>query len=93
MLRLVRLSIQSSNSLREKDIVFDFAKSLSFEGDSGPYIQYAHARINSVLRKAKEQELNHLLSMQKIRVNSNTSLFASQKWLNELSLNSHHSSL
>lgn len=38
-----------------KDIVFDFAKSLSFEGDSGPYIQYAHARINSVLRKAKEQ--------------------------------------
>ncbi len=38
-----------------KDIIFDFAKSLSFEGDSGPYLQYTHARINSLLRKAKEQ--------------------------------------
>ncbi|HLP44078.1 MAG TPA: arginine--tRNA ligase [Candidatus Nanoarchaeia archaeon] len=44
-----------------KDIIFDFNKSLSFEGDSGPYIQYAHARINSVLRKAKEQGIKPCL--------------------------------
>lgn len=37
-----------------KDIIFDFNKSLSFEGDSGPYLQYTHARISSVLRKAVE---------------------------------------
>ena len=36
-----------------KDIIFDFEKSLSFEGDSGPYLQYTYARANSVLEKAK----------------------------------------
>ncbi len=36
------------------DIVFDKEKSLSFDGDSGPYLQYTHARICSVLEKAKE---------------------------------------
>jgi arginyl-tRNA synthetase len=36
-----------------KDIVFDPAKSLSLEGDSGPYLQYAHTRAHSLLVKAK----------------------------------------
>ncbi len=36
------------------DIIFDFDASLSFEGDSGPYLQYTHARALSVLAKAKE---------------------------------------
>jgi len=36
------------------NIVFDKEKALSFEGDSGPYLQYTHARICSVLKKAKE---------------------------------------
>lgn len=35
-----------------KDIIFDFEGSLSFEGDSGPYLQYVFARTNSVLVKA-----------------------------------------
>lgn len=35
-----------------KDIIFDFDTSLSFEGDSGPYLQYTHARARSVLEKA-----------------------------------------
>ncbi len=35
-----------------KDIIFDFAQSLSFEGDSGPYLQYTHARTCSLLAKA-----------------------------------------
>ncbi len=34
--------------------VFDKEKALSFEGDSGPYLQYTCARINSVLEKAAE---------------------------------------
>ena len=37
------------------DIVFDFDKSISFEGDSGPYLQYAYTRANSVLEKAKRE--------------------------------------
>jgi arginyl-tRNA synthetase len=34
------------------DVVFDFDKSISFEGDSGPYLQYTYARCKSVERKA-----------------------------------------
>ncbi len=34
------------------DIIFDFDKSVSVEGDSGPYLQYAFARTNSLLEKA-----------------------------------------
>lgn len=34
------------------DIVFDKERALSFEGDSGPYLQYTYARINSVIEKA-----------------------------------------
>lgn len=34
------------------DIIFDFDKSISFEGDSGPYLQYTAVRANSVLEKA-----------------------------------------
>ncbi len=37
-----------------KDIVFDLEKSISFEGDSGPYLQYTNARINSVLEQAEK---------------------------------------
>lgn len=35
-----------------KDIVFDAEKSLSLEGDSGPYLQYAHTRAASLVREA-----------------------------------------
>ncbi|MFA5001222.1 MAG: arginine--tRNA ligase [Candidatus Paceibacterota bacterium] len=40
-----------------KDIIFDFDKSLSFEGDSGPYLQYAYTRALSVLKKAETKSL------------------------------------
>ncbi|MDS0524739.1 arginine--tRNA ligase [Clostridium sp. SHJSY1] len=39
---------------REKDIVFDWKEILSFEGETGPYVQYAYARANSILRRAGE---------------------------------------
>jgi arginyl-tRNA synthetase len=35
-----------------KDIIFDPEKALSFEGDSGAYLQYAYVRTQSILRKA-----------------------------------------
>lgn len=37
-----------------KDTVFDFEKSISFEGDSGPYLQYTHARLCALLDKAHD---------------------------------------
>lgn len=38
-----------------KNINFDPETSLSFEGDSGPYLQYTYARSQSILRKAAQQ--------------------------------------
>jgi arginyl-tRNA synthetase len=38
-------------------ITFDPAASLRFEGDTGPYVQYVAARINSIQRKAAERGL------------------------------------
>ncbi len=40
-----------------QNIDFNPETSLSFEGDSGPYLQYTHARIQTLFEKAKEQEL------------------------------------
>lgn len=37
-----------------RDIIFDPEKSLSLEGDSGPYLQYARVRALSLLEKARE---------------------------------------
>ncbi len=38
-------------------IAFDFKEALNFEGDSGPYLQYAMVRLNSILRKAAAADL------------------------------------
>jgi arginyl-tRNA synthetase len=45
------------SSERIKDYVFDWSRMLSFEGNTGPYLQYAHARICSILRKANEAKI------------------------------------
>ena len=37
---------------REKDIVFDWKEMLSFDGETGPYVQYSYARANSILTRA-----------------------------------------
>ena len=39
------------------DIIYDFEKSISFEGDSGPYLQYSYTRANSVLEKAQKENI------------------------------------
>jgi arginyl-tRNA synthetase len=38
---------------RVKDYVFDWDRMLSFDGNTGPYLQYAHARICSIFRRAE----------------------------------------
>jgi arginyl-tRNA synthetase len=39
---------------RNREVVFEWDRALDFEGDTGPYVQYAHARLCSILRKADE---------------------------------------
>lgn len=39
------------------DMVFDKERALSLEGDSGPYLEYTHARIYSILNKANAAEI------------------------------------
>jgi arginyl-tRNA synthetase len=40
---------------RGKVIVFDIDEALSFEGESGPYLQYAAVRANNIFSKLKER--------------------------------------
>ena len=46
------------------DIIFDFDKSISFEGDSGPYLQYSYARAKSILEKAEKENVSVSVTMQ-----------------------------
>lgn len=39
---------------RTKDYVFEWSRMLAFEGNTGPYLQYAHARLCSILRRASD---------------------------------------
>jgi len=41
-----------------KDIIFDLEQATSFEGDSGPYLQYTFARTCQLKRKAKDKGLS-----------------------------------
>ncbi|NLY54100.1 MAG: arginine--tRNA ligase [Firmicutes bacterium] len=41
---------------RMRDIIFDWDEVLNFDGETGPYLQYTHARCRSVLRRSGQQE-------------------------------------
>jgi arginyl-tRNA synthetase len=41
-----------------KEFNFSWEEALNFQGDTGPYIQYAVARLNSIIQKASEQGLS-----------------------------------
>lgn len=40
------------------DVIFDVSESVSVKGNTGPYLQYAHARARSILRKSEIQPMN-----------------------------------
>jgi len=40
---------------RNKVIAFDFGEALTFEGDSGPYLQYSTVRVQNIFRKMQER--------------------------------------
>ena len=42
---------------RIKDITFDWETALNFDGDTGPYVQYTHARAASLLRRGEAEGL------------------------------------
>ena len=46
----------------KKTMLFDPKESIDFNGNTGPFIQYTHARICSILRKAAEQGIRYDVS-------------------------------
>ncbi len=46
----------------KKTMLFDPKESIDFNGNTGPFIQYTHARICSILRKAAEQGISYDVS-------------------------------
>ena len=45
---------------RVKDVLFDWNEILNFDGETGPYVQYTHARLCSVIRKCGEKVTNEV---------------------------------
>jgi arginyl-tRNA synthetase len=46
------------------DLIFNPEESVAIEGNSGPYLQYAHARARSILAKASELKAGELTELQ-----------------------------
>lgn len=63
---------QELSNNRIKDYTFSWEKSLAFEGETGPYVQYTHARTCSVIRKSpknwEEQDINYELLTEKAEI-------------------------
>ena len=43
---------------RVRDYVFNWDRMLAFDGNTSPYLQYAHARIRSIFRRAAEEQVS-----------------------------------
>ncbi len=48
------------SSRRVKDVKFDWDEILNFEGETGPYVQYSHARLCSIIRKYGQSITNKI---------------------------------
>jgi arginyl-tRNA synthetase len=46
---------------RNKVIAFDFDEALTFEGDSGPYLQYSTVRVQNIFRKMEERGVSAMI--------------------------------
>ncbi|KAJ3109439.1 hypothetical protein HDU97_006684 [Phlyctochytrium planicorne] len=55
---ITAIMVQDMSARRSKDYEFDWDRMLAFEGDTGPYLQYAHARLCSIERNAAERSIN-----------------------------------
>jgi arginyl-tRNA synthetase len=55
MVGIATLKFADLSNFRQTDYVFDLSRFSKFEGKTGPYLQYAAVRIQSILRRAKEQ--------------------------------------
>ncbi|MEO8216300.1 MAG: arginine--tRNA ligase [Acidobacteriota bacterium] len=51
---------------RNKVIAFDFNEALTFEGDSGPYLQYSTVRVENIFRKLSERNVESMLDRSSI---------------------------
>ena len=51
---------QELSNNRIKDYVFSWDKVLNFDGETGPYVQYTHARASSVLRNADAEDIRDI---------------------------------
>lgn len=57
---------QELSNNRIKDYVFNWDKVLNFDGETGPYVQYTHARCASVLRRAGEDAVAKAKALENI---------------------------
>ncbi|KXX82919.1 Arginine--tRNA ligase, cytoplasmic [Madurella mycetomatis] len=55
---ITAVMVQDMSGKRNNNYPFDINRMTSFEGDTGPYLQYCHARLSSILRKAKLTAIN-----------------------------------
>jgi arginyl-tRNA synthetase len=53
ILGISAVMVQDMSGKRINNYHFDISRMTSFEGDTGPYLQYAHARLCSIFRKAE----------------------------------------
>ncbi len=63
-----------------KNVEFDIQKSISLDGDSGPYLQYAYARTQSVLSKVKTQN-------SKLKTTAQSLKLKDEEWVKNYELN------
>lgn len=67
---------------RQSDYVFSWDKMLSLQGNTAPYLQYAYARIASILRKAKETANATSNSKQDLQLSAPEELALAKQLLN-----------
>src|SRR5438132_8518488 len=65
---------------RNKVIAFDFNEALTFEGDSGPYLQYSTVRVENIFRKMKERGVDGKLDDASLDAHTLTEGLTDEMW-------------